>query len=113
MASANPLPPTPVFKVFRPAEWAAFEASGRFEGSADDRRDGFIHLSTADQLEETIRRHFGDEAHLVIATIDAGALGDDLRWEPSRGGALFPHHYGVLPRSAVTAVEPRGGRRGA
>ncbi|MFO1088479.1 MAG: DUF952 domain-containing protein [Hyphomicrobiales bacterium] len=107
MPSANPPPPQHVFKIFRPEEWAAFEKEGRFEGSADDRRDGFIHLSTGEQLAESIRRHFADATEVVVASIEAAALGADLRWEPSRGGQLFPHHYGVLPRSAVTAVERR------
>jgi uncharacterized protein (DUF952 family) len=90
-----------VFKVLRPGEWADFAASGRFEGSPDDRRDGFIHLSTAAQLPGTLSRHFGGEPEVMILTVDATALGSALRWEPSRGGDLFPHHYGLLEMAAV------------
>jgi uncharacterized protein (DUF952 family) len=90
-----------VYKVLRASEWAQMQASGGFAGSADDRRDGFIHFSTAEQLEGTIERHFAGERDLVILEVDAPALGEALKWEPSRGGALFPHLYGELPLSAV------------
>ena len=116
--SANPprQPPKPakrtlVFKVLRPAEWAAFEAEGRFEGSPDDRRDGFIHLSTAAQLAGTIDRHFAGEPEVVILAFEPSDLGDRLKWEPSRGGDLFPHHYGPLDAAAVRqrrTVRPAG-----
>jgi uncharacterized protein (DUF952 family) len=91
-----------LFKIFRAAEWAAFEAAGRFEGSADDRRDGFIHLSDAAQLAGTLAKHFAGEAGLVVAEV---AVADDpaLRWEPSRGGALFPHLYRPLQAGDVRA----------
>ena len=113
---ANPPPPKPakramVFKVMRPAEWAAFDAGGRFEGSPDDRRDGFIHLSTAAQLAGTIDRHFAGEAELVILAFEPADLGADLKWEPSRGGEMFPHHYGVLEKAAIRqrrVVKPIG-----
>jgi uncharacterized protein (DUF952 family) len=90
-----------VFKVLRPQEWAEFQVSGRFEGSPDDRRDGFIHLSTAAQLPGTMARHFTGEREVVVLGIDPADLGASLRWEPSRDGALFPHHYGVLERGAI------------
>lgn len=95
-----------LFKIFRAAEWAAFEARGLFEGSADDLRDGFVHLSTAAQLEGTLARHFAGETGLVVAEV---AVSDDpaLRWETSRGGALFPHLYRPLRRADVTAGEVR------
>ncbi|HEX2826463.1 MAG TPA: DUF952 domain-containing protein [Burkholderiales bacterium] len=90
-----------VYKVLRAPEWAQMQARGVFEGSADDQRDGFIHCSTAEQLEGTIERHFAGERDLMVLEVDAAALGDGLKWEPSRGGALFPHLYGELPLSAV------------
>lgn len=90
-----------VFKVLRLHEWAAFEASGRFEGSPDDRRDGFIHLSTSAQLAGTLARHFAGEPEVVVIGLEPSVLGGALRWEPSRDGALFPHHYGVLERAWI------------
>lgn len=95
-----------VFKIFRAAEWAAFELQGMFEGSADDLKDGFIHLSTAGQLDGTLAKHFKGESGLVVAEVD---VGDDpaLRWEASRGGALFPHLYRPLALADVV------GRAGA
>ena len=100
MAASNIL----VYKVLRAAEWTAMQARGAFAGSPDDVRDGFIHLSTREQLETTIERHFAGERELVVLEIDASALPVDLRWEPSRGGALFPHLYAELPMSAVSRV---------
>jgi uncharacterized protein (DUF952 family) len=96
--------PATAWKILTAEEWAAFQAAGRFEGSADDRRDGFIHLSAEGQVEGTLARHFAGQAGLVLAEIDLAPLGDDLKWEQSRGGALFPHHYGILPLEAVRAV---------
>jgi uncharacterized protein (DUF952 family) len=80
------------------------QVRGAFPGSPDDVRDGFIHLSTCEQLDATIERHFAGERELVVLEIDAAALSADLRWEPSRGGALFPHLYAELPMSAVAGV---------
>jgi uncharacterized protein (DUF952 family) len=99
-----------VYKILRPAEWRAFEASGRFEGAPIDRADGYIHLSAADQTAETMARYFADEAAPVILACDAAAMGAQLRWEASRDGALFPHFYGVLERAHVlhAAPAPRG-----
>ena len=94
-------PAAVVYKVLRALEWAEMQSRGVFAGSADDQRDGFIHFSTAEQLEATIERHFAGERDLVVLEVDAAALGDELKWEPSRGGALFPHLYGELPLSAV------------
>ena len=94
-----------VFKVCPAPEWAAAEAAGHYTGSADDHRDGFIHLSTAAQLEGTLAKHFAGQSNLVIATIDVAQLGDALKWEVSRGGASFPHYYGVLPMAAVIKTE--------
>ena len=99
-------PPATAWKILTAAEWADFQATGRFEGSPADRSDGFIHLSAEEQVEGTLARHFAGQAGLVLVEIDLAALGDALRWEESRGGALFPHHYGVLPLEAVRAARP-------
>ena len=77
-----------------------------FTGSPVDIRDGFIHFSTATQVAETAARHFANERDLVLVAVDADALGRSLKWEPSRGGALFPHLYGPLPISAVRWTRP-------
>ena len=90
-----------IYKVLRASEWDAAKASGVFAGSADDSRDGFIHLSTAEQLKGTLDRHFAGERDLVVLEVDTSMLEDALRWEPSRGGTLFPHLYGRLPLTAV------------
>lgn len=95
---------TLVYKLLRAPEWAAFEAAGEFAGSADDLRDGFIHLSAADQVEGTRARYFADDAGVVLLTLDADTLGEALRWEASRGGALFPHLYRALRRGEVIAA---------
>jgi uncharacterized protein (DUF952 family) len=92
-----------VYKICRAAEWHALKNDGRWSGSADDSRDGFIHLSTAEQVRGTLERHFRGEANLVLLRVEASALGEALRFEPSRGGALFPHLYGEL---TLDAVEP-------
>ena len=90
-----------IFKIAGAAEWRAAEAAGVFAGAAVDRADGYIHFSTAVQVAETAANWFAGRDDLVLAAIDADALGADLRWEPSRGGALFPHLYASLPFSAV------------
>lgn len=90
-----------IYKVLRRREWTDAQARGVFSGAPVDVRDGYIHLSTSEQLEETIRRHFAGEHDLVVLEVDAGALGDALKWEPSRGGALFRHLYSELPLAAV------------
>lgn len=97
---------TSIYKVCANAEWLAAVASGRYSGSADDRRDKFIHLSTAAQLEGTLARHFAGQADLVLIAFDSGMLGDALKWESSRGGALFPHVYGPLATDLAVSVEP-------
>lgn len=95
-----------IYKICTAAEWREAERAGAYRGSAVDRRDGFIHFSTAAQAAETARRHFADQRDLVLVSIDAGALGERLRYEPSRGGDLFPHLYGDLELAAVIRVEP-------
>ena len=95
-----------VYKILRQGEWASFQSAGVFRGSPDDLRDGFIHLSAGDQLAGTLAKHFRGEDDLVLLAIEGAAFGDALKWEISRGGALFPHLYAPLPLSAVTEVIP-------
>ncbi len=85
--------------------WRAAEAAGRYEGSADDRRDGFIHFSARAQLVESVAKHRAGQSGLVLLSVDPAALGEALKWEPSRGGALFPHLYGTLPVGAVRRAD--------
>jgi uncharacterized protein (DUF952 family) len=101
-----------IYKILRPAEWDAFEAAGQFDGSPDDRESGFIHLSSRAQVAETARRVFGGERALVIAAIDDRAVAGTLRWEDSGSRGQFPHVYGSLPRTAVTAVYAVAGAAG-
>ena len=95
-----------VYKIVATEEWAAAETAGAFTGAAIDRADGFIHFSTAEQAPETAAKWFAGRRDLTLVAIDADALGDALRWEPSRGGALFPHLYAALPISAVVWSRP-------
>lgn len=94
------------YKVLTAGQMAQLEADGIFAGAPVDLADGYIHLSTADQLDETVRKHFAGQDNLHIAAVDLEALADAVKWEPSRGGALFPHIYGALPLSAVVAYGP-------
>lgn len=93
-----------IYKILSRAEWAAAQAAGAFEGSAVDRADGFIHFSTAAQAPETARRHFAGRPDLLVLEVEADDLGPALKWEPSRGGDLFPHLYAPLPVAAVRGV---------
>jgi len=93
------------YKILTAAELTELEA-GTFTGAPIDRTDGYIHLSTAAQVTETADRHFAGQDDLAIAAVDLDALGDAVRWEPSRGGALFPHLYGSLTLDAVIAYGP-------
>ena len=95
-----------VYKIVATEEWAQAEAAGAFVGAAIDRASGFIHFSTAEQAPETAAKWFAGRGNLTLAAVDAEALGDRLRWEPSRGGALFPHLYAALPMSAVLWSRP-------
>ena len=97
---------TTIYKICDAAIWREAERSGVFRGAAIDVADGYIHFSTAEQAIETAARHFAGRGDLVLASVDAGVLGDRLKWEPSRGGALFPHLYGTLPMAAVRRVTP-------
>jgi uncharacterized protein (DUF952 family) len=95
-----------IYKILPRAEWDRAQAQGRFEGSAVDLKDGFIHFSTAAQAQETAARHFRGQADLVVLEVEADDLGEALKWEPSRGGALFPHLYGALRTTEVHRIEP-------
>jgi uncharacterized protein (DUF952 family) len=97
---------TLVYKICPQSLWREAEQAGAFAGAPVDLADGFIHFSTDSQVRETARRHFSGQADLVLVAVDADALGDALRWEPSRGGELFPHLYGLLPLAAVRWVKP-------
>jgi len=93
-----------IYKIMAAAEWATAQEAGVYEGSAHDRRDGFIHFSTAAQTAETAAKYFANQSGLVLLAVDPAPLGAALTWEPSRDGALFPHLYAPLPLSAVVAV---------
>jgi uncharacterized protein (DUF952 family) len=95
-----------VFKIVATDAWRAAERAGLFEGAAVDRADGYIHFSTAVQAPETAAKWFAGRDGLTLVAVDGDALGSALRWEPSRGGALFPHLYGPLPIRAVVWSRP-------
>ena len=95
-----------IYKICPEALWRKAEKSGRFDGAPVDLADGYIHFSRAAQLRETAARHFAGQDGLLLVAIDPEALEGQLRWEPSRGGELFPHLYSPLPMSAVRNVEP-------
>ena len=94
-----------IYHMCRREEWEAAQAAGLYRGSSQDQADGFIHFSTAGQVAESAAKHRTGQAGLVLLAVDAAALGDDLKWEASRGGALFPHLYGPLPVSAVLRAD--------
>ena len=93
-----------IYKILPRAAWDEAVAQGRFEGSPVDLHDGYIHFSTAAQAQETAARHFRGQAGLVVVAIEASSLGAALRWEPSRGGQLFPHLYGPLDPALAQGV---------
>jgi uncharacterized protein (DUF952 family) len=97
---------TTIYKICDAARWAEAERVGEFRGSAVDRADGYIHFSTAGQVAETAAKHFARMPDLVLAAVAAEELSGALKWEPSRGGALFPHLYGALPMAAVRWTKP-------
>jgi uncharacterized protein (DUF952 family) len=98
--------PTTIYKICSAEEWRAAERAGRYQGAPVDVHDGYIHFSTAAQVAETAAKHFAGAAGLMLVAVDAGVLGAALRWEPSRGGDLFPHLYGPLPLEAVRWARP-------
>ncbi|MBZ9796771.1 DUF952 domain-containing protein [Mesorhizobium sp. ES1-4] len=95
-----------IYKITPQAPWREAEANGRFTGAPIDIADGFIHFSTAAQAGETAAKHFSGQTDLLLVAIDGSRLGDALKYEVSRGGALFPHLYGVLDLNAVLWVKP-------
>jgi uncharacterized protein (DUF952 family) len=95
----------PIYKICPLALWRDAQAADVFTGAAVDARDGYIHFSTAAQVQETAQRHFAGNGDLVLVAVDPAQLGDSLKWEPSRGGALFPHLYAALPLSAVLWIK--------
>jgi len=95
-----------IYKILPASLWDAAERQGVFRGSPIDMQDGFIHFSIAEQAVETAAKHFAGERDLVLLHVDAARLGGRLKWEPSRGGALFPHLYGELELDAVIRVDP-------
>jgi uncharacterized protein (DUF952 family) len=94
-----------IFKVLTAEQWAAFQHEGWFEGAPVDLSDGYLHFSTAAQLPETLAKHFAGAGGLVLAAADTDALDDALKWEPSRGGDLFPHLYRSLFLAEVVWIE--------
>ena len=106
MANPKREGPDRVYKICDRSSWEQARASGRYFGSRDDARDGFIHLSASDQVSGTLQRHFAGLDNLLLIAIDVDRLGQDLRWEPSRSGALFPHLYQPLDFAAVVSEVP-------
>ena len=94
-----------IYKVCSKGVWEEIRQLISWNGSPDDLRDGFIHFSTASQLDGTIRKHYVGQTDLMLLAIDADTLGDALKWEPSRGGDLFPHLYGPLPISRIASAK--------
>jgi uncharacterized protein (DUF952 family) len=94
-----------IYKICPASAWREAEGEGVYRGSADDQRDGFIHFSTAAQVPVTLARHFAGQSGLLLVAVDAERLGEALRYEPSRGGDLFPHLYGDLDTGAALAVQ--------
>lgn len=95
-----------IYKICPAALWREAEAAGDFDGAPVDLADGFIHFSTAEQVVETAERHFAGQDGLLLIALDEAKFGPALKYEPSRGGALFPHLYQSLPMSAVAWVKP-------
>ncbi len=95
-----------IYKILPRALWAESIATGVFNGSPLDLADGYIHFSTAAQVQETASKHFKDVEDLLLVAVAAPLLGESLKWEPSRGGALFPHLYGALPVGLAEWVKP-------
>ncbi len=93
-----------IYHICRREEWEAAQAAGRYSGSSQDTADGFIHFSTAAQIQESAARHRANQSGLVLLAVDADALGAALKWESSRHGEEFPHLYGELPLAALRDV---------
>jgi uncharacterized protein (DUF952 family) len=97
---------TVFYKITTEAEWALATAKGVFAGSALDLKDGYIHLSTAEQARETARLHFGGQENLVLVAVPEDAVASALKWEASRGGKMFPHVYATLDPASALWVKP-------
>ena len=95
-----------IYKILTDDQWSDLQAAGRIDGALIDIADGFVHFSTAEQLRETVEKHFGGQDGLWLLALEAVALGDALKWEPSRGGALFPHLYAPLRLADVLWSRP-------
>ncbi len=95
-----------IYKIFRAEEWAELRTNEETPGAPVDIADGFVHFSTLEQAPETAAKHFAGEDGLMLLAIDAEPLGDALKWEPSRGGALFPHLYRTLKLADVAWAQP-------
>ncbi|MFP7672565.1 DUF952 domain-containing protein [Marivita sp. S0852] len=95
-----------IYKLLRADEWAALQSQGETQGAPIDVADGYIHFSTADQVRETAAKHFAGEDNVMLLAFDDSTLSGDLRWEPSRGGALFPHLYAPLRHADIAWVKP-------
>ena len=93
-----------IYKICPASAWREAERQGTYRGSADDARDGYIHFSTAAQVPGTVTKYFAGQQGLFLVAVDADALGDQLQWEPARGGEHFPHLYGELDFDAVISV---------
>ena len=97
---------TEIYKILAQTAWNEAQKEGVFQGSADDIRDGFIHFSTKEQLQGTLEKHYKGQKDLILLAIKESDLGEKLKWEPSRGGALFPHLYAPLPTRHVLWEKP-------
>lgn len=95
-----------IYKIFRSDEWADLRANGETQGAPIDIADGYVHFSTAEQAQETADKHFADQEDLFLLGVEADPLGDDLKWEVSRGDALFPHLFRTLKLSDVAWSQP-------
>lgn len=94
-----------IYKVFQTSEWADLVQNGETTGAPIDVADGYVHFSTASQVRETVEKHFSGSPDLVLLSVESDSLGEELKWEVSRGGAEFPHLYRVLKRSDVVHHE--------
>jgi uncharacterized protein (DUF952 family) len=95
-----------IYKICPAALWRQAQADGVFRGAPVDLQDGYIHFSTAEQVKETAAKHFAGQTDLVLVAVEGDALGGILQWEPSRGGALFPHLYAPLDVKDALSVVP-------
>lgn len=95
-----------IYTMVRAADWRSTESNGQYDGSANDKADGFLHFSTAEQLPGSAAKHRRGETDLMLVAVEATRLGEALKWEPARGGQLFPHLYGPLPLALVHSAVP-------